>query len=116
MAALNGIVKSLNSTSLNIDRLCNIKKYISIKEKIDFVNEYKELVKQHVNEYPGFEGFIGFIFFNLMIVKKYTNIELEMTYEEFDILQENGIVSKIVEMIGDDYSLLLKLIELNNIK
>ena len=54
---------------------------------------------------------MAFVFFNLMVVKKYTDIELELTYDEFDILQENGLISKIVEIVGEDYSLLLKLIQ-----
>lgn len=116
MANLNNIAKRVKESTMSIDKLCNVKKYLPIKEKFEFAKEYEKLVESHINDYLGYESFVAFVFFNLMVVKKYTNIDIECTYEEFDILQENGLINKIVEVIGDDYSLLLKLIQTNTDK
>lgn len=116
MANLDFIAKRSKESTMSIDRLCKIKKYLTVKEKFEFAREYKELVESHINDYPGYESFVAFVFFNLMVVKKYTNIELDLTYDEFDILQENCLIDKIVEIVGVDYSLLLKLIQMNENK
>lgn len=81
-----------------------------IKDKFDFLKKYDELINLHINDYPDYKNFVAFVFFNLMIVKEYTDIELELTYEEFDMLQENKIIDKIIEIISDEYKLLLGLI------
>lgn len=115
---LNDIIGTISKTTLPIDRFCNIKTYISVKEKFEFIEEYKDVLKEHECDAkdPEMLNFIAFIFFNLMVVKKYTDIDLDLTYEEFDMLQENGVTNKIVEKIGDDYSLLLQFVNLYNKK
>lgn len=112
MANLKTIAARTKNSTMSLDKLCKIKNYLPIKEKFEFAKEYKELLKSHIKDYPDYESFVAFVFFNLMVVNKYTDIELELTYDEFDILQENGLIDKIVEIIGDDYSLLLKLIQI----
>ena len=97
-----------------IDKMCSIKTYLSTLDKFKFVEEYTGLLKDHINDYDGCEPFIAFVFFNLMVVKKYTNIEIDLTYDVFDVLQENKIIDKIKEFIGDDYNLLLRLVQKNN--
>lgn len=112
MVEFDKFISACKSTSLTVDRLCKIKKYLTVKEKIEFAEEYTELVNKHINDYPKYQEFIAFIFFNLMVIKKYTDIKLDLTYEEFDALQENGLIDKIVENIVIDYSLLLKFIKM----
>ena len=52
--------------------------------------------------------------FNLLAVKYYTDIDIELTYSEFDILQEYGIIDKIMESVGSDYSLLLSIAKMGD--
>lgn len=116
MADLNKIIKSINNTrmDISIDKLCKIKKYITTKEKINFINEYEDLLKKNIEEYPGLEPFVSFVFFNLLVVKKYTDIDIEFTFEYYDLLQENCLIDKIVEFIGTDYMLMIKIIDMIN--
>ena len=113
MAKLNDIVSKTQKLHTPINKICEIKTYLPIKEKFKFVSEYKDLLVQHINDYENVESFIAYIFFNLMAIKKYTNIDLECTYEEYDLLQENNIMNNILDAIGDDYMLLMKLIQNN---
>lgn len=114
MAKLNSIVTRCKSSNVSIDKICKIKKYIPIKDKFNFLKKYGELINAHINDYPEYKSFVAFVFFNLMIVKEYTDIELDLTYEEFDMLQENKIIDKIVEVVSDEYKLLLSLIKDGN--
>ena len=52
--------------------------------------------------------------FNLLAVKYYTDIDIKLTYSEFDILQEYGIIDKIMESVGSDYSLLLSIVKMGD--
>ena len=114
MADLNRIANACNNRSaFTINGLCKIKTYLTVEEKIAFAKEYREAVEKHINDYPKYESFIAFVFFNLMVVKHYTDIKLDLTYEEFDKLQSNNLINQIVEKIGDDYSLLLRLIQID---
>lgn len=114
MAKLNDVMIKTQKLNTSIDKICHIKKYLPTKEKFEFINEYTEILKEKLTEQPNYGAFVAFVFFNLMIVKKYTNIELELTYEEFDKMQENGIIDKIVAFIGEDYNLLLKMTQMDN--
>lgn len=113
MAKLNVVVTRCKASNFAIDKLCKVKKYLPTEEKFKFIEEYEELLKSHIDDYSH-KSFIAFIFFNLMVVKKYTDIELDLTYKEFDELQENGLINKIVEFIGEDYTLLLRLIKMDD--
>lgn len=113
MIALDKVIKSSNLLSSPIERICEIKKYLNTKDKMDFAKEYLDVVTKHVEDYPNCESFVAFIFFNLMVIKYYTNIDLKLTYEEFDALQSNGLINKIVDYIGEDYTLLLKLVQMS---
>ena len=52
--------------------------------------------------------FIGFVFFHILVVKYYTNINIEFTYECFDSLMEGNIIDSVIEYVKGDYSLLLR--------
>ena len=116
MAELKNVISRCKTSNISLDKLCNIKKYLPIKEKFRFLKEYNAIVEEHLADYIGYESFVAFIFFNLMIVKEYTDIKLELSYDEFDILQEYGLIDKIVNFIGEDYSLLLGLVQAENVR
>ena len=116
MAELKNIIARCKTSNISLDKLCKIKKYLPIREKFRFLKEYDTIVEKHLMDYIGYESFVAFIFFNLMIVKEYTDIELELSYDEFDMLQEYGLIDKIVNFIGEDYSLLLGLVQSENVQ
>ena len=113
---LDRVVKVCQVSNTSINKICEIKTYLSTVEKFQFLKEYYDVVEQHLKDYIGYEEFIKLIFFNLMIVKKYTNIELELTYEEFDKLQQYGVIGSIAAQIGADYELMMSLIKMKDIK
>lgn len=112
MVNLNVLVTRMKGSSATIDKFCNIRKYIPVEEKFKFIKEYDELLKQHIDDYKNYESFVAFIMFNLLAVKYYTDIDIKLTYSEFDVLQEYGIIDKIMELVGSDYSLLLSIVKM----
>lgn len=111
MIELNNVISRCKNSNLPIDKLCKIKTYLPTKEKFAFLDEYLEVLEIHVKETPKYAAFVAFVFFNLMVIKYYTDIKIELTYEEFDKMQEIGIINKITSFIGDDYTLLLRMIQ-----
>ena len=89
MAKLDNVIVKTKTSAMSIDKLCQIKRYLPIKDKMLFLKEYNDLMLAHQKDYDGMEAFVGFVFFNLLVIKWYTNIELALTYDEFDSLQEN---------------------------
>lgn len=107
MISVENLVSNMNfRANITIDKACKIKKYITVDEKIKFAKEYKELVEDYIEKYKGFGLFIALVLFQLKIVQVYTDIELEMTIEEYDLLQSKGIVDEIIDYIGNDCKVL----------
>ena len=102
------VAGKINKMNQPIENACSIKKYLKTTKKFEFVDEYKKLLIEHNDDYEGMMDFIGFVFFHILLVKYYTNINIEFTYECFDSLMENGIIDMIINYIANDYSLLLK--------
>lgn len=116
MAKLETIIARSRTSSMSIDKLCKIKTYLPTKEKFDFLKEYDGIIQKHIQDHVGFEEFVKLIFFNLMIVKKYTDIEIEFEYEEFDKLQAYGIIASIANQIGADYELMMSLVKIKDMQ
>lgn len=116
MTELSNIAARSKNTNMTIDKLCKIKTYLPTREKFVFLKEYDNLIKLHVTDYSGYEEFVGLIFFNLLIVKTYTDIELKLTYEEFDRLQECGLIGQIANCIGADYDLMMSLVKMKDMQ
>lgn len=100
------------TTNIPITNYIKIKKYLKTQEKITFVKDYTNKIKEllETDEYEEAEAIIAFVFFNLLVVKAYTDLEFDLNFESFDLLQENGLIEKIVAEIGDDYTLLLNFV------
>lgn len=110
---LDLFINRVNRSNLSIEKQCKIKHYLKTDDKFAFLKEFKQKFNELKGNYEGFESYLGFIIFNLLVIKYYTDIELDITVEEFDILQENNFIDKIVEYIGNDYSLLLRFTQLD---
>lgn len=116
MDELRKKIDSLLKSSISITDRLSVKKYLTTKEKFKFIDEYNSLLTKHINDYEGYESYIAFVFFNLLIAKYYSSLELDLNYEEFDILQERGVLESIREAIGDDYNLLLNIANIPKMK
>ena len=110
---LNKFIASARNSNLGVEKFCKIKTYLTVKEKINFIQEYYKTLSDMFkgDEYNNVENLVAFVVFNLMVVKKYTNIELDISFESMDLLQSNNLINKIVTKIGDDYKMLLEFIK-----
>lgn len=104
---LNQVVKSVNS----LQRIVNVKQYITVKDKLEYAKKYNDLFLEHSNDFESQQFFVGFIFLRMIIVYAYSNIDFEFTYEDYDLLESNGVVNHIIERIGDDYKTLMQVIQ-----
>ena len=114
MPKLETMVVNSNKINQPITKLCKIKKYLPIKEKFEFIEKYQKVLKEHIRDYPEYPSYVAFLFFNLMVMQAYTDIEFELSYESFDKFQERGWIDEIVGNIGSDYTLLLQLVRSDN--
>ena len=112
MESIDSVVGKSMNKSVDINRICRIKKYITIEEKFRILNDFNELYKNHINDYPGFESFIAYVFFNLTMIKEYTDIDVKFTYECFDKLQTNNLMDRILNEVGQDYKLFLNFVKM----
>ena len=113
---LTNLVARRKTSSFGIEKLVSIKDYIPIKQKFKIMDEYRELLEIHKDDYPNYEFYVAFIFFNLIVIKYYTDIDIEMTYDEFDLLSSNNILADVAEKIGQDYTLLMELAQINMVR
>lgn len=113
MISLDDVISKINKFNMSLDKILKVKIYLPTIEKFNFLDEYKKMVKEHESDYPDYAEYVALVFFNLMIVKKYTNIEFDMTYESFDKMQQNKIIGYVVGCMEEDYELLLNLVKLN---
>ena len=97
---LNQVIKSVNS----LQRIVNVKQYITVKEKLEYAKQYNHLFLEHSNDFESQQFFVGFIFLRMIIV-------YEFTYEDYDLLESNGIVNQVIERIGDDYKTFMQVIQ-----
>ena len=111
---LSNFVAIAKNSKLDVDRFCKIKTYLTVQEKIDFIQEYYKTLNSFLSteNYTFAEQLVAFTIFNLMVVKAYTDIQFEISLESMDLLQENNLINKIIAKISADYEMLLKFIEI----
>jgi len=105
----------INNARMNptVKRLCNVKKYLPINEKFNLIRDYYSTLSEWEDdeENKGFEDYISMVLFYLYVVKAYTNVDIELKKETFDLLQESSLITKIIEEIGEDFQSLLGLVK-----
>ena len=111
MATVNDVISKLEYSTISLDRIISIKKYIKIDKKIEFVEELHEKFNKNKAYFQGYDQFCLIVVMNLLAVKYYTNIEIECTIDEYDRLKEYGILDYILEYIKVDYLFLVELIK-----
>lgn len=114
MTSINNAIMMSSNKTIDINKICRIKKYIPTEDKFRILNEFDVLFNEHVNDYPNFESFVAYIFFNLKMIQGYTDLDIDLTYECFDKLQTNDLMNKILKEIGQDYKLFLNLVKMKN--
>lgn len=113
MRSINEVSSLLKMQKVPITKACKVKHYLKIEDKNKFCEEYAEIINKHLEDYKGLGGYIPLVFLDLLIVKYYTDISVEMTYECYDTLMGAGIIGEITKEIKDEYSLMMKLVLAN---
>jgi len=113
MRSISEVSSLLKMQKVPITKACKFKHYLKIDDKNKFCEEYVEIINKHSEDFKGLGGYIPLVFLDLLIVKYYTDISVEMTYECYDSLMENGIIGEITKEIKDEYSLMMKLVLAN---
>lgn len=108
MEDIKVVSAKINKMKQPIEKACRINKYLKTTKKFEFVESYRQILNEHKNDYKGMIDFIGFVYFHILIVKYYTDINVDFTYDCFDDLMENNIIDNVIEYIQSDYSLLLR--------
>ena len=68
MAKLDNVIVKTKTSAMSIDKLCQIKRYLPIKDKMLFLKEYNDLMLAHQKDYDGMEACVGFVFFYLLLI------------------------------------------------
>lgn len=110
MKSISEISSLMRMQKVPLTKACKVKKYLRIEDKQRFCDEFSILVEEHISDFPKLYGYIPLVFLDLLIVKYYTDINVEMTYEFYDDLMESGIMSQLTEEIKDEYQLMMKLV------
>lgn len=109
MTTVEQVINAFNiRTNITVDKACKIKKYITVEEKIELIKDFNRLVEENSPKYKDNLSLVAIVLFQLKIVQAYTDIKLNMQIEEYDKLQEFGVVDKVIEYIGNDYNMLKK--------
>lgn len=90
--------------NIDLDKIIQIKSYIPYEEKMKHIDSYCKKVISVTDGIITHNSVDKFVYGILLIISIYTNIDLKMTYDEFDILEKNHLTEEIIAMI-DEYSI-----------
>lgn len=113
MENISVVAAKISKAKTPIEKACKVHNYLKTKKKFEFVQEYQKLLEEHKDDYEGMIDFIGFVFFHILLVKYYTDIDVEFTYECFDSLMETDIIDNVIAYMKKDYKLLIRFCDLN---
>ena len=110
MKSISEVCSLMRMQKIPLTKACRVKRYLKLEDKQKFCDEFSSLVEEHVSDFPKLRGYIPLVFLDLLTVKYYTDINVEMTYEFYDGLMESGIMGQLTEEIKDEYQLMMKLV------
>ena len=87
----------------DISEVVMFKKYIPIQEKLALIDEYIKSLECYEKGIGYIDSFEQYFKFTMMAVRAYTNIKIDITYEEYDLLVKNGLLNLIFEQVQNDY-------------
>lgn len=101
---LDDAINQIISLKRPVTHVLIIKKYVPINKKIIAIDEFiSEVIETENNRMVNIDPIKKYIKFTLMAIKLYTNLELNGTYDEYDKLQSNGLIDKILKEVKNDY-------------
>ena len=101
--------KTVNSTMKN-EHIINlaknaleVKNYIPIKEKKDLIDNIIEKCIYFENGTFRIDSIDSYIYFTMLTIDAYTNIEIDDIEECFDTLSESGLMPIVIASLGQEY-------------
>lgn len=87
-----------------VKKQLEIKDYISIKEKKELVDKiiYKSIYFEHGNY--KIDQIDCYMYFTILTIDAYTNLEIDDIENCFDILSESGLISTVIGALGQEYN------------
>lgn len=101
--------KNVNRTTTQDDILklvrkqLEVKKYISIKEKKDLVDDIINKCIYFENNTFRIDAIDSYIYFTMLTIERYTNLEIDDVEDCFDALSESGLMPAVIGALGQEY-------------
>ena len=98
------IEKYKKNNNIDLAKILEVKKYISIGEKIAFANMVFNGSARFNNGLIEVDSTTRYLCFTMGIINMYTNIEYgDDVIADYDALCENGLIDKIIATFEEDY-------------
>ena len=87
-----------------VQKQLEVKKYIPINKKKELVDEIISKCIYFENNTFRIDSIDCYMYFTMLTIDAYTNIEIDDVENCFDILSETALISVVVEALGQEYN------------
>ena len=109
------LVENIKNEGFNLATELEVKKYIPVMEKKAFVMDVIAACTDDIDDFIAVDRFNMDIYFDMNMIKMYTNLEitsgLDEMIEQYDVLCEHGLLSKIIELFENEYASTYSILE-----
>lgn len=100
-------IENVKDRRFEVGKELEIKKYISIMKKKAFVMDVIAACTDDIDDFIAVDRFKMGIYFDMNMLKEYTNLEIESDFDEmiaqYDELCESGLLNKVIDLFKDEY-------------
>ena len=97
---LDILIKMSSLNNFDINNNLSIRRYIPFEEKMQYIENF---INDVIDENGHYNSLDKYFKFTMMMVNIYTNLDLKITYEEYDKLVTNNLLGLIFSEIEADY-------------
>lgn len=94
------LIRLSTSNNFDINNSLIIRKYVPFEEKMMHIENF---INQIIDENGNYNSLDKYFKFTMTMVNIYTNLDLQITYEEYDKLITNNLLDMIFTEIEADY-------------
>ena len=109
------LIEKTNKEDFNLEILLEIKKYMPIMEKKKFAMDIISACTDDVDGFITADRFKMNIYFNMMVLGLYTNLEIDSDFDEmvkqYDLLCASGMLNNLLALFADDYSVMCSVLD-----
>ena len=104
---INELIKNSNDKTFNLEKILEVKKYIPVIEKKNFVMDILATCTDEIDGCITVDKFKMNLYFGMKILGLYTNLEVESNFEDmvaqYDVLKESGLFDKSIGLFESEY-------------